>query len=853
MRGVLIITLVFSLSLSTHRSCSYADAAPQLYGYNLKLQWFDNNDRCWYRIDRRDGTCEFVVVDTKTGKREPCFDHDAVLNQIRQASDKPCDGVRHIVFSEDGSFVTLFTLEGAWRLDLASQELSPAEVGVDQLPQLKPLTRVTRSRGQGVDTFITFANKTDEKCVVQWVNVSGEPVEFFSLAAGEVKRQHTHARHVWQIVATDRTTAFRAEPYESIAIIDSRSLNRGASSGNGRGDLTVDSRDAKWTSFVQDHNLWLRKASDGSEYQLTITGNAASSFHKSAQRRRAVSLAYEQQDYPDSLPEVYWSPNSRYAIAIRTDVVPEPTLTLVESSPDDSLRPVTRSLPYLRPGDALPTQHVHLFDVENQTEIAIDDVATPNPYKLSNFYWSRDSKAFYYVYNKRGHKVIQVIGIDAATGQASIVVDEQSETFVDYAGGKLTLRHLPLSNELVWMSERSGWNHLYLYNRESREVVRPITQGEWVVKSIAHFDKRERSLWVTARGYVEGQDHSYEHLLRVGLDGEKPQQLTKGDGTHEISFSPDKRFFLDSWSRVDLPPRHCLRRSDDGKLVCDLETADDTEVRQSGFRAPERFTAMGRDGAVAIEGIIHYPGNFNPDKKYPVVENIYSSPSGQYVPKNFRWDYRHQREIADEGFVVVQIDGQGTNWRSRAYHDIGWRNLADSGFPDRIAWMKQAAETRPWMDVSRVGIYGGSAGGQNALRALIDHNDFYSVAVADCGCHDNRVDKLWWNELWMGWPVGDAYEKCSNVVHAHRMQGKLLLSVGEMDDNVDPANTYQVVNALRKADKDFDLLVFPGLGHAAIESTYGRRKRLEFFKRHLLNDNASAKTESFEEVTTQTN
>jgi dipeptidyl aminopeptidase/acylaminoacyl peptidase len=243
--------------------------------------------------------------------------------------------------------------------------------------------------------------------------------------------------------------------------------------------------------------------------------------------------------------------------------------------------------------------------------------------------------------------------------------------------------------------------------------------------------------------------------------------------------------------------------------------------------------ALGRDGITPIYGIIHRPAGFDPDKRYPVIESIYAGPHGAHVPKSFRTTYGQQR-LTDLGFIVVQIDGMGTNWRSKAFHDVCWKNLGDAGFPDRIRWIRAAAQRYPYLDIRRVGIYGGSAGGQNALRALLAHGDFYQVAVADCGCHDNRMDKIWWNEQWMGWPVGPHYIEQSNVTQAHRLQGKLLLMVGELDRNVDPASTMQVVKALIKADKDFDMLVIPGAGHGAAGTAYGRRRLQDFFVEHLL-------------------
>jgi dipeptidyl aminopeptidase/acylaminoacyl peptidase len=231
--------------------------------------------------------------------------------------------------------------------------------------------------------------------------------------------------------------------------------------------------------------------------------------------------------------------------------------------------------------------------------------------------------------------------------------------------------------------------------------------------------------------------------------------------------------------------------------------------------------------------VIFRPTNFDANRKYPVIEDIYAGPQSAFVPKRFSAFHR-QQALAELGFVVVKIDGMGTSHRSKAFHDACWQNLGDAGFADRIPWIRAAAAKYPSLDLDRVGIFGGSAGGQNALRGLLAHGDFYRVGVADCGCHDNRMDKIWWNEQWMGWPVGPHYADSSNVTHAHRLTGKLLLIVGEADRNVDPASTMQVVDALIRADKDFDLLVMPGVGHGAAETAYGNRRRQDFFVRHLL-------------------
>jgi dipeptidyl aminopeptidase/acylaminoacyl peptidase len=319
----------------------------------------------------------------------------------------------------------------------------------------------------------------------------------------------------------------------------------------------------------------------------------------------------------------------------------------------------------------------------------------------------------------------------------------------------------------------------------------------------------------------------------VDFDGENFVVLTSGNGTNEVEFSPDRSFFIDTYSRVDMAPVVELRRGDDGKLIRVLQSASLESLVATGWQTPERFSAKGRDGVTDIYGVIYRPSNFDASKSYPILESIYAGPHGSHVPKKFSV-FRREQEMAELGFVVVQIDGMGTSNRSKAFHDVCWKNLGDSGFPDRMLWIKAVANKYPYMDLNRIGLYGGSAGGQSALRGLLVHGDFYKVAVADCGCHDNRMDKVWWNELWMGYPIDDHYSEQSNVTLAHQLSGKLMLVVGELDENVDPASTMQVVNALVKADKDFDLLILPGVGHGAAETPYGHRRRKDFLVRHLL-------------------
>jgi dipeptidyl aminopeptidase/acylaminoacyl peptidase len=472
-----------------------------------------------------------------------------------------------------------------------------------------------------------------------------------------------------------------------------------------------------------------------------------------------------------------------------------------------------------------------LFNVGKRQEIQIEQGLFDNPWRINRIRWAKNSREFTFEYNGRGHQVLRIISVNSRNGKTKPVVEEKSNTFVDYSQKNYEY-WLGDGEELIWMSERNGWNHLYLFDTREKKLKNAITQGNWVVRKVVHIDEARRQIWFQAMGIFPKQDPYYIHHCRVNLDGTGLTVLTEGNGTHELQWSPGRRFFVDKWSRVDQPPVHELR-SVDGKFICELERADCVQLYKTGWKLPERFVAKGRDGETDIFGVIWRPTNFDPTKRYPVIESIYAGPHSFYVPKAFR-DYYGQQRMAELGFILVQIDGMGTNWRSKKFHDVCWQNIKDAGFPDRILWIRAAAKKHPEMDLSTVGIYGGSAGGQNTMSGMLHHGDFYKVGVSDCGCHDNRMDKIWWNEAWMGWPIGPEYSENSNVTHAHKLKGKLLLVVGELDRNVDPASTIQVVDALIKADKDFDFLLIPGTGHGAAGTPYGRRRQMDYFVEHIL-------------------
>ncbi len=671
-----------------------------------------------------------------------------------------------------------------------------------------------RTTHTGGETAIRLSNTTDASTEVFWVNESGERRPYGRLRPGETKEFHTYAGHVWLV--TDGNGGplgfFEATPDVLEVAIDGKPANGEATHPRRGKRNSGPSPDKSWSIRFTNENVVLVAAS-GETTLLTTNGTPENPY-----RGPAV-----------------WSPDSQQCIVLSVHEAPRRIVTIVESSPDDQLQPKLITYDYYKPGDALPQVQPVLINLADKTAKIIPNDSFTNAFTPGGdlaVRWSPRGDEFYFDYNQRGHQLYRILAVNATNGAVRTVVEERSKTFVDYET-KTWREWLDDSGELLWLSERDGWAHLYLYDITTGLVKNRVTRGDWIVRDVLKVDAVKRQVWFLASGVRPGEDPYHRHLCRVNLDGSGFVQLTQGDGDHTVEFSPDGNEFIARWSRVDQPTITELRRSEDGKLLCTLERAEDAQLVKAGWTVPERFIAKGRDNKTDIYGILIKPSNFDPKKKYPVVEEVYAGPQDSFAPERFGRLLR-QHQLAELGFIVVQADGMGTDNRGKAFHDVCWKNLKDAGFPDRIAWIKAAARTRPWMDLSRVGIYGGSAGGQNAMRALLDYNDFYQVAVADCGCHDNRMDKLWWNEQWMGWPVDDAYARSSNVDDAPKLKGKLLLMVGELDQNVDPASTMQVVNALEKAGKDFEFIVITGTGHGSAETPYGNRRRTDFLMRNLL-------------------
>lgn len=574
----------------------------------------------------------------------------------------------------------------------------------------------------------------------------------------------------------------------------------------------VPSPDGKWIAFIKNQNIYVKEVATGKEKQLSLDGTLGNYYS-----------AY-----------IRWSPDSKKVASCKIRPVEKRYVYYVESSPADQLQPKLHKQEYAKPGDELPFKVPCIYEVESGRSIIPSTELFDRQYEVYGPEWNPDSRAVTFEYNQRGHQVYRVLEFSAETGKVRPLVEETSDTYVNYTRH---FRHdLKDGKQMIWMSERDNWNHLYMYNRITAQPDYQITKGEWYVREVLRVDEDNRQIYFSANGMEAGEDPYLIRYYRIGFDGKGLTCLTPEEGMHRAWFSGDMKYLVDVYSMVDKVPVAVLRSARDGKVAMPLETADITLLEAEGWKAPEVFVAKGRDGKTDMWGLIARPTNFDPNKKYPVIEYIYQGPGDQYVPKTFRPYDWNMTSLAELGFIVVMVDGMGTSFRSRAFENVCYKNLKDAGLPDHIAWIKAAARKYPYMDVDRVGIYGCSAGGQESTNAVLLYPDFYKAAYSACGCHDNRMDKIWWNELWLGYPVGDQYKEGSNVENAHLLSRPLMLVVGELDDNVDPASTMQVVNALIKANKDFELVVIPGAHHTMGED-FGEHKRYDFFVRHLMQVN----------------
>ncbi len=811
------------------------DEQTRLYHDPVGAQTWIDSSRLWFAHTQVTGEREWWLIDgakPSETARIPLFDHLAVASLLSEGATTPVTPTRlpvrgvavhddRVALDIEGRAAPIVCVLGGAIVDDADESARALFV--------MPLKQGTqRSRAGGASSAIVFENRLSEPVEIFWIDMEMHARSYGVIAAGASREQHTFGGHAWAVrtvngrdlghtIAGDVT---QTVVLREVAVNDQSAPTPHANDGDARTEATS----AQASDGVPAYDL----ASDGANLIMRVDGIEVFRTHDGTSDDGYVGRQFI-------------TPSRDAFVAMRVKRAAHREVHVVESTPKDQLQPKLRTIDYVKPGDAIDASVPHLFTVMRDAaaehgvsvrEIAVDAQPFANAWSLEMVRFLPGNREIALLYNQRGHQLVQLIALNLATGVTRTIASESSETFVDYTN-KIWMHWLDSSGELLWMSERDGWNHVWLIDVATGAVKRQVTQGAWVVKGVEHVDEAARTIDIRLVGRDANQDPYHEHFARVALESGAMVMLTSGNGTCRVEFSPDRSALMCVRARADIPPVHEMRRASDGAVVAELGAGDARAMISAGWRAPQPFVAKGRDGETLIWGLVYRPSNFDPSRKYPVIENIYAGPHDQHVPKWFELRGR-SREYAEMGAIVVQIDGMGTNWRSKAFHDVCWKNLKDAGFPDRIAWMRELASRDASLDLDRVGIFGGSAGGQNAMRAVLDHADFYRVAVADCGCHDNRMDKIWWNEQWMGWPVDESYERNSNMVDAAKLGGALMLVVGGLDENVDPATTMQVAQKLIDANKDFELLVIPQSGHGSAESAYGNARRAQFLWQHLI-------------------
>ncbi|HEV2315721.1 MAG TPA: DPP IV N-terminal domain-containing protein [Candidatus Acidoferrales bacterium] len=594
------------------------------------------------------------------------------------------------------------------------------------------------------------------------------------------------------------------------------------------------SPDGRWAAYLKDHNLFLRDTSTGEIVQLTRDGVPGWDYATPLpDLRTLVTEGIQRGEDAKTRPDLFWSPDSSKLITFRIDSRSAGRFTTLQFVPPGQLRPKAYDYVYPLPGEALPHAQVMVFDVLSGKRVDVKTAPLDLEFQGGPGYsrWFPDNKSFFYERGTRGNKETELRVVDAETGDEKVLISEEDGLYID--PGEHFFRYIPDDGGILWSSEKDGWNQLYLYDDEGH-FKNQVTKGSWVVRQIESIDAKNHQVYFLASGREKNEDPYLTHLYRVNLDGSGLTLLTPENVNHTVSVSPDGQYFVDNYSRVDLPGESVLRSSKDGSIIRVLEKTDVSGLQKMGWKNPEPFEGKALDNTTDLYGVIVRPTNFDPSKKYPIVEQVYTGPQGFFVPKSFGAALRLQ-SMAELGFVVVMVDGRGTTGRSRAFHEFSYHNLGGS-FADHVAMIKQMAAKYSYMDITRVGIYGTSAGGYGSAHAILQFPDFYKVCVSTSGDHDPRLDKAWWNEQYQGYPVGKDYEEQSNTAMADRLKGHLLLIHGDIDNNVNPVETMRLVDALMTANKNFDMLYVPNMFHgdSGPHALYVSRRRWDYFVQYLL-------------------
>ncbi len=597
----------------------------------------------------------------------------------------------------------------------------------------------------------------------------------------------------------------------------------------------VASPDGKKAAFIRDFNLWVKDLGSGQETQLTLDGIEDFGYATN-------NAGWTKSDRPVLL----WSPDSKKIATFQHDGRGVGEMYMVTTNVG---HPKLEAWKYPLPGDSLIFRIsrvvIHLdgprvvrlqMPPDPHRSSITDHIATREGF--ADIEWSEDGSQLAFLSNSRDHKVATLRVADPETGAVRTVLEEKVETFFESGFGRSNWRVLPESNEVIWFSQRSDWGHLYRYDLRTGALKNAITQGAWNVTQVLKIDKKTRTLYFLGVGKEPG-DPYFQYFYSVKMDGSDLKLLSPGNGNHEIALSPDGAYFVDTYS-TPVMPQVTVLRDRNGKEVMPLEKADISRLVETGWKPPVPITVKARDGVTDLYGLMFQPANFDPNKKYPIINYIYPGPqTGSVGSRSFSAGRRDNQAIANLGFVVVAIDALGTPYRSKSFHAAYYGNMGDNGLPDQITGMQQLADRYPWIDISRAGIYGHSGGGFASTDAILRYPDFFKVAVSGAGNHDNRNYEDDWAEKWQGLLVTNPdgttnYDNQANQLLAENLKGKLMLAHGTMDGNVPVYNTLLVADKLIAANKDFDLVLFPNRGHGFGNEPYMMRKRWDYFVKNLL-------------------
>ena len=606
------------------------------------------------------------------------------------------------------------------------------------------------------------------------------------------------------------------------------------------GEPGVRSPDGRREAFIRDWNLWVRDVATGEETQLTTDGATDYGYATDNAGWKHTDKAI-----------LVWSPDSMKIATFRQDQRRTSEMVLVHTNVG---APKVERWKYPFVGDEhvtmierviidVPTREVVRLQMppDQHRSTLCDDVSCSGGWE--DVQWAPHGRTLAFASTSRNHQETWLRIADVGTGAVRTVFDEKVETYFESGNGAVNWRYLPASNEVLWFSERDNWGNLYLYDATSGKLKHAVTTGEGNVTEVLHVDPATRTVWFRGVGMEDGRNPYYQHFYKVSLDGGEPVLLTPEDADHKVTLSPDGTYFVDTYSTTDTAPVTLLRSAADGALVREVARGDISRLRAAGWVAPEPFTVKARDGETDLYGLMFKPTDFDPSKQYPIVNYIYPGPQvGSVRSRSFLASHGDNQALAELGFIVVAIDGMGTPWRSKAFHDAYFGDIGDNTLPDQVTGMKQLAERYDWIDLDRAGIWGHSGGGNATAGAMFRYPDLFKVGIAESGNHDNRSYEDDWAEKWQGLPViakdgSSNYDDQANQNHAHKLEGHLLLIHGLLDDNVPPTNTLLVVQALIEANKDFDLLLLPearhGYGSGEV-GMYVTRRRWDYFVRHLL-------------------